>query len=221
MAKLAIIAGTGLAREVLALESSSGRYDEAVILDDNPEMWGEDIHGARVVGPVGLAAQPEIGDLVVCVENGNRRREIVERLAARGVMAERYATVLHPSVDLPVTCSVGAGSILMAGVVLTSDVQIHRHVVVGPNAVLSHATLVRDYARIGGGAALGARARLGEASYVGMNATVADGVHLGAGSTLGLGSVLTTDMPIGQSWAGHPAREISDMLVMPAPALGR
>lgn len=205
MGSLMLVGATGLAREVLAVECANGRYDDAVIVDDRRTLWGAVIHGAKVIGPLAAAAPATRGDLVLCAEDAVERRETAERLFALGVTPDRWATVVHPAIDVPPTCTVGAGSILLAGAVLTADVQLHRHVVVMANAVLAHDVLVWDNAVIGAGAALAGAVRVGEAATVGMNASVRCGVHVGAESTLGMGSVLLEDLPIGETWAGVPA----------------
>lgn len=216
MVSLVLIGATGLAREVLAVECASGRYDDAVVVDDRPALWGSEIHGATVIGPLAAAVPAQTGDLVVCAEHPVERQEVAERLFALGVAADRWTTVIHPSIDVPPTCTVGAGSILLAGVVLTADVQLHRHVVVMPNAVLSYDTLVWDHAMIGAGAALGGDVRVGQAATVGMNASVRSGVRIGSDATLGMGSVLLEDLPPGETWAGVPAEPLARGIRLPA-----
>lgn len=210
MSLLVLVAAGGLAREVLAVEEQLGRYDDVALVDDEPTRWGTTVDGATVIGPVELAAEPGDHEIVVCAGSGLARRRIVARLGAMGVRPSRYARVIHPSVALPSRCEIGAGSILLAGVVLTTAVYLHRHVVVMPNVTLTHDDVVHDYATLCAGASLGGGVSVGEAAYVGMNASVRQQLHLGAESTLGMGAVLLRDLPPGETWAGIPATTIQE-----------
>lgn len=208
MTLLVVVAASGLAREVIAVEEQAGRYDDIIVVDDDPQRWGATVGGARVVGPVEVAAEPGDHDIVVCAGSGIVRRRIVRRLREMGIGATRYARVIHPSVALPSRCVVGAGSILLAGVVLTTDVYLHQHVVVMPHVTLTHDDVVGDYATLCAGVSLGGEVTVGEAAYLGMNSSVRQRLQVGAESTLGMGAALLRDLPPGETWAGVPATTI-------------
>jgi sugar O-acyltransferase (sialic acid O-acetyltransferase NeuD family) len=208
MNTLVLVAASGLAREVLAAERRLGRYDEVLILDDDPQLWGTSIEGVKVVGPVEMAAEAEIGDILVCAGSGQVRRLIVQRLTAMGVTGGRYGRLVHPSIDLPPRCSVGPGTILLAGVVMTTNVYLHRHVVVMPNVTLTHDDVLHDFATLCAGVSLAGGVTIGEAAYVGMNASVREGLTVGPDSTLGMGAVLLEDLPAFETWVGTPASAV-------------
>lgn len=213
MNELILIGASGLAREVIAAHQRE--YTIVGVVDDNPELHGHVLPGTEgaspltVLGPVSSATTFS-SHLLLCVGAGHTRRILAERLAAMDIAAERYATVVDRSVRVPPSCTLGAGSILLAGVVLTANITIGRHVVVMPHVTLTHDNIVSDYATIAAGVALGGSVQLGEASYVGMNASVRQGVRLGANATLGMGAVLLHDVPDAETWAGVPARRLGD-----------
>jgi sugar O-acyltransferase (sialic acid O-acetyltransferase NeuD family) len=209
MSVLLLIAASGLAREVIALEHSLGRYDELFLLDDDPALQGTAVDGVPVVGPVALAADDFDGDRLICAGSGRARRAISHRLTAMGVPSSAYGRVIHPSVEMPTGCSVGPGCILLSSVVMTAAVHLHRHVVVMPHVTLTHDDVVSDYATLCAGVTLGGRVKVDEAAYLGMNASVRQDVTVGRDSVLGMGSVLLSDLPAGETWAGVPARNLA------------
>src|SRR6478752_1685870 len=128
---LLLLGASGVAREAAAAAQAGHRV--IGVRDDDPGKRGTRVAGVEVLGGIGHAAEYD-ADLLVCVGSGAGRRAVVARLAELGVDAGRFATLVDASVRIPADCSVGAGSILLAGVVLTADVTVGRHVVVMPNA---------------------------------------------------------------------------------------
>lgn len=209
MSALVLIAASGLAREVIALERALGRYDDLFLLDDDPALQGTVVDGVPVIGPVALAAEEFDGELLICAGSGRARRHIAHRLSAMGVRSTAFGRVVHPNVEIPQGCSVGAGSILLSSVVMTTAVHLHRHVVVMPHVTLTHDDVVSDYATLCAGVSLGGRVTVDEAAYLGMNSSVRQDVRVGVDGVLGMGAVLLEDLPAGETWAGVPARTLA------------
>lgn len=207
-APLVLVAASGLAREVLSVCAAQG-VSVLGVLDDNPDLVGVGFGTTTVLsGLDGIRGHVD-APLLLCAGKGAARRELAARLAALGVGDDRFATLVDPSVYVPATCSLGPGSILLAGVVLTADVRLGRHVVCMPNVTLTHDDELADYVTLTAGVSLGGGVRVGEAAYVGMNAAVRERVVIGPDCVLGMGSVLLTDQPPRTVYAGIPARPIT------------
>jgi sugar O-acyltransferase (sialic acid O-acetyltransferase NeuD family) len=207
MERLILIAASGLAREALISVRAAGSYDVLGFLDDDTALRGTSIYGVPVLGPVQEAPRYD-ARLLVCVGSGRGREEIVNRLARLGITADRYARVADPTVRVPDTCTVGPGTILLAGVVLTASVVLGSHVVAMPRVVFTHDDIVQDYATFAAGVALGGSVQVGRGAYLGMNASVRQRLRIGSRATLGMGSALIKDLPPGQTWGGVPARPL-------------
>jgi sugar O-acyltransferase (sialic acid O-acetyltransferase NeuD family) len=208
MKKLMLVAAGGLAREALDVERLLDRFEEIRVVDDNPALWGGTLAGERIVGGLDLVPEYDDHHLLVCAGRGPARRRIVERLCAWGVDPRRFATVVHPRVLVPPGCSVGAGSILLEGAVLTAQVRVGNHVVVMPHVTLTHDDVVEDYATLCAGVTLGGAVRVRSGAYLGMNSCVRERLTVGVDATLGMGAALVDDLPDGQTWAGTPARPL-------------
>lgn len=204
MTTLVLVAASGLAGEVAAATTG---YDQIVAVDDDRERWGTVVGGAEVIGPVELVSDCG-ADVVVCAGSGRVRRRLIGRLLDDGVTPDRFATVIHPDASVAHGCEVGPGSILLAGVRLTSQVSVGQHVVAMPNAVLTHDDVVGDFATLCAGVALGGEVVVAEAAYLGMNSSVRQRLAVGADAVLGMGAVLLEDLPAGETWAGVPARPV-------------
>ncbi|WP_372593646.1 NeuD/PglB/VioB family sugar acetyltransferase [Actinotalea sp.] len=204
-APLLLVAASGLAREVLAAVRVRGTHEVVGLLDDNEDLHGSSVGGVRVLGGIESVADHPDALLVVCAGKGSSRAALVERL---GASPERFATVLHPTVEVPGGCTVGPGSVLLSGVVLTADVTVGSHVVAMPQVTFTHDDVIEDFATFAAGVSLGGSVRVGRGAYLGMNVSVREGLSVGAGATVGMGAAVLASVPGGQTWAGVPARAL-------------
>lgn len=217
---LVLVGAGGFAREtaeaVRAVNDARPTWDLCGFLDDDPRTWGGQRVGVPVLGPVSLA--PDLTDvrLVVCTGSPRDYTSRSRLVASFGLAPERYATVVHPTAVVPRSASLGEGTVLLAGTVLTADVQVGRHVAVMPCCVLTHDDVVSDYATLGAGVRLAGAVRVAEGAYVGSGAMVREGRAVGAWSLVGMGAVVTEDVPPGEVWAGVPARHLRAADVPPA-----
>lgn len=208
MSDLLLIGASGLAREALTVVRAAGEHEAIGFLDDDPATWGRQFDDLTVLGGSTDAQEYPSAQLLLCPGRGAARRALAKKLAELGRSDDDYLTVIDESVAIPPSCSVGVGSILLAGSVLTTNIELGRHVVVMPNVTLTHDDLIESYATLCAGVSLGGNAWIGEGAYIGMNASVREGLKVGKNSVLGMGAVLLTDLPAGQTWAGVPARQL-------------
>ncbi len=200
---LLLVGASGLAREVLA----TGITGVVGILDDDTSLHGDVVGGVQVVGGIDEAADRD-ERLLVCVGPSTVRREVVRRLAALGATDDRFATFVAGSAQVGSTSDVGAGSILLDGVVVTADARLGRHVVVMPSCTVTHDDTLDDFATLAAGVALGGHVHVREAAYLGMNSSIRQGLTIGEAATVGMGAAILRDVPDGQTWAGIPARQL-------------
>lgn len=203
-----IVAASGLAREAAAVIERSNEWELMGFLDDNPALAGTEISGKPVLGRIAAVQDHPAASLLLCAGKGQSRRAIAARLRGLGVTADRYAALIAPDVHVPTSCSIGGGSILLSGTVLTADVTVGTHVVTMPGVVLTHDNQIGDFATLCAQVTLGGNVVVGEAAYLGMGALVREGLTVGVDAVLGMGSTLLKDLPPGETWVGAPAEDI-------------
>lgn len=208
MPDLLLVGASGLAREVLAAVRSTDSHRVIGLLDDDPVRWGTVVGGVPVLGGLDEFSGYPGAQVAICVGKGRERDRLATRLAEAGISDDSYATVVHPSVDLPAGCAVGPGSFVLAQVVFTADVRVGRHVVVMPHVTLTHDDVIKDYVTFAAGVSLGGGVTVGARAYLGMGSTVRERLAVGADAVLGMGAALICDLPPGETWIGVPARPL-------------
>lgn len=205
MVDLLLVGASGLAREVLSLLRTAGDTRRVGILDDSPALRGTRMASAPILGALEDVAEYPDAELLLCVGAGAVRELMSKRLSELGVGTTRYARVVHAGVELPESCTIGAGSIVLAGVVLTVDVVVGEHVVIMPNVTLTHGNRISSYATLCAGVTLGGEVRIENGAYLGMNASIRQRVRIGSHSTIGMAAAVLTDVPAHETWLGVPA----------------
>lgn len=207
-----IVGAGGFGRETAsALDAIAGAGgDHAVgFADDSPDLIGATVAGLPVLGGVDLARDRTDLGVVVTVGNPRRfdaKRAIVERL---DLPADRYVTLVHPNASIGTEVSLGVGTIILAGTVVTHGATIGDHVGIMPNTVVTHDDVIGHYAILASGVRLGGDVTIGEGAYVGSSAMIREGVTVGPGAMVGMGSVVLRDVPAGETWVGSPARPLA------------
>ena len=207
--QLVVVGAGGLGREVAeavrALNARQPTFDLVGFLDDAPGLAGATVGGVPVVGPVDALSDHPDARVVLTVGSSANLRSRPSLAAALGLADERYATVVHPAATIAASTVVGPGTVVLAGVVTTADVEIGAHVVLMPQVLLTHDDRVGDHATLAGGVRLAGAVCVEEGAYLGAGSLVREYLTVGAYALVGMGAVVTADVPAGEVWAGCPA----------------
>jgi sugar O-acyltransferase (sialic acid O-acetyltransferase NeuD family) len=148
-------------------------------------------------------------DLGFCVAIGNPHGRV--RLKIDAVLRSyklQPVTVVHPNACIASGVSVGAGSQVMAGAVISELVRIGRQCIINTNASVDHEDFLDDGVEVAPGATLCGLVELGVNSWIGAGATVLPRIKIGPDAIVGAGAVVTQDVPAGVTVVGVPARPI-------------
>jgi sugar O-acyltransferase (sialic acid O-acetyltransferase NeuD family) len=151
-------------------------------------------------------AESQLRCLIAIGDNPTRRR-IAERIDAVGV-PDIWLTLRHPSAYVGQDVSLGPGTCLAPGSIVTARVRVGAHVIVNVNASVSHDAVVGDFVNLNPGSAVAGHTRLGDGCYIGAGATVIDRVSVGPWAVVGAGAAVVRDLPANVTAVGVPARVI-------------
>ena len=130
---------------------------------------------------------------------------LAEKCDAAGLDA---ATLVHPSVTRGSRVTVGAGTVLCAGVRLTTNIAIGRHVHVNLNATIGHDSVIEDYVSLNPLASISGDCVLETGVLVGVAGVVLNGLRIGRDAVVGGAACAVKDVDAGTTVVGVPARPL-------------
>ncbi|WP_416954718.1 hypothetical protein ACNKF0_20970 [Nocardioides sp. T5] len=101
---------------------------------------------------------------------------------------------------------VGPGSILCAGVRLTTHIRIGRHVHLNLNATVGHDTTIGDYVSANPLASISGDCVIEDEVLIGVAGVVLNGLRIGRASVVGGSACVVKDVPPGVVVKGIPAK---------------
>jgi len=212
----AFIFGAGAqGRVVLDILRTQNQYhpwhDSIQFLDDDEQLWGQQINGCSVVGGFDYALQQERAtfEMVIALGNPNARLAIGERAREHSIP---ILTAVHPLAIIMSTVVLdGNGIMISPAVVVNCNARIGNGVLINTAAVVEHDCVLADGATVCPGVQLGSRVVVGRAAFIGTGAIVLPRVSIGTGAVIAAGSVVTKDVSPGALVQGMPARVVEQI----------
>lgn len=212
---LVIVGAGGFGREVLdvarAVERHGDEGDRGLtvrgFVDDGPvdtAGFGR-IDAAHLGGTNALKEHADCRFIVAVGAPDVRQRLVVACLDAGLTPA---GALIHPEASIGADAEIGDGSVVCAGVRITTNVRIGKHVHLNLNATVGHDAVLEDYVAVNPLAAISGGVRLCRGSVVGTTACVNQGLTVGAQSMVGSGAAVIGDVPAGVTFVGVPARQV-------------
>jgi sugar O-acyltransferase (sialic acid O-acetyltransferase NeuD family) len=115
-------------------------------------------------------------------------------------------SIIHPAASLGSANRISSGVVIAQGAVVTTNVDLGRHVHLNVNSSVSHDSTIGSYVTISPGAVICGSCVIEEEVYIGANACVLQGITIGRGAVVGAGACVVSDVAPGETVIGVPAR---------------
>lgn len=179
-------------------------------IDDDTELHGNKTDGYTVVGGCNYLLTLKKDYWVVCaVGNVKTRKEIIERISSFPML--HFATVIDPDAKISERVSVGEGSIICAGNIITVDVQIGRHAIINLSCTVGHDAALEDFVTLYPGVNISGNVSVGESTEIGTGTKVIQGKKICSDTIIGAGAVVVKDIEEFGAYVGVPAERITKL----------
>ena len=164
------------------------------------------VHGFPVFGDADwLGGVPDVF-VTMGIGATEPRNRIVQYIENR--FGPRFLTLQHPRAWVGGRVTIGLGSIVCAGALVTTDISIGRHVQLHVGCTIGHDTSIGDFVTVAPGVNVSGRVTLGEGTFVGAGAVVLPDIKVGSWVMItGRGGY--EGCPDGATVVGVPARIIA------------
>jgi sugar O-acyltransferase (sialic acid O-acetyltransferase NeuD family) len=210
--RVVVVGASGFGRECLdvldAMVAAGAALEVVGVVDDAISDVNRGRLAARGVTFLGtrsewLATDPGSVAYVMGIGSPTVRRRLVAELDAAGL---RPFTAVHPSATFGAVPVLGEGVVVCAGVAISNNVRLGRHVHVNPNATIGHDADLRDFVSINPAAVISGEVLVGSETLIGAAATVLQNLSVGERVVVGAGAVVTKSVPDDVVVVGVPGR---------------
>lgn len=192
----ALIGAGGFAREIKA---HIGDPTMKCFVDDL--FWKEN---DKFIFPLSQF-NPEEYEVIVAIGNPKDRYDIIQRLPKE----TQYFSFVHSSAQiLGNDVKIGKGSIICAGCILTTNIEIGNHAHLNLQTTIGHDTTIGDFFTTAPGAKISGNCTIGNYVYLGTNASVREKINITDNVTIGLNSGVVKDITDPGIYGGVPTKKL-------------
>ena len=209
MKNIVIIGAGGVGREtsliIQQINELEPTWNLIGFIDDNKDNWGKVINGYSVIGGIdSLEFLTPDTYVLIAIANYEVKKKIVNKINNK----LKFATIIHPKVWVHDYMTIGEGTIIYEGAILTSNIEIGNHVIIIPKCGVGHDSIIKDYVSLLWNVNVSGNDIIEEGVMMGSGSTVIQGKKIGKGSNIGAGAVVIEDVDSFSTAIGVPAKVI-------------
>lgn len=121
---------------------------------------------------------------------------------------QRFCNFVHPSVMLARSAQMGYGNILLANVVINSNVILGNFNTFNSGTLVGHDTVIGNNNFFAAQVCVGSNLKIGNMNFVGLNSSLKNFITIGNVNLVGMASNVTKNLDNNMTVVGNPARPL-------------
>ena len=211
MKDIVIIGAGGLGREAAWLIEDINEYKKEWnilgFVDDNVEK-GKVLNGYKVLGNCSFLNSKKDIYYICAIANTKIRERIVNKI--KNNTSIKAAKLIHPSVVISKESSIGIGSIICAGVIISVNSKVGEFNIIDWNSTIGHDDLLKDFVTLYPAVNISGGCIINKCVEVGTGTKIIQKKIVGKNSIIGAGSVIIRDVKENVTVVGVPSRVIGN-----------
>lgn len=176
-------------------------------LDDDENKIGQKLNGYECLGPIGYLADLNRNHhacAVIATQYGDIRKKFVDMFPG----FNDWETLIHPSVNLSASSTVGKGCVICANNNISVNTRIGDQVIMNISVTMGHDCEIGNFVSIMSGSVVSGHVTIKEGAYLGSNSTIVPGMKVGSHARVGAGSVVIRNVKDNVTVMGVPAKTL-------------
>jgi len=191
--QLVLMGAGGHARSCIDVIEQEDTFSIAGLIGSRSEL-GAKVLGYKVVGTNDdiekIAREVRFALVAVGqIRNPQKRIELFQQAIAAGF---EMPIVISPRAYVSRSALIGAGSIVMHGATINSNVRVGENCIVNSHALIEHDSQILSHCHISTGVIVNGGVTVETGSFVGSGSVIREGIHLQEYSVVSMGSVVSS-----------------------------
>jgi sugar O-acyltransferase (sialic acid O-acetyltransferase NeuD family) len=205
--KIGIVGTGGFAREILAIIDELGKFNDIIAFFEPDDIFEKKFKDVQIMGkPVLPFSEFNHKNTLMTLAMANSK---IRELTTKQLPTEtEFISLIHPTANVSKWVNLGRGSIITAGCIVTTHIEIGDFCQLNWNTTIGHDCKIKDFFTTAPAANISGNCEIGNQVYVGTGAAVKQGITICDDVIIGMGAMVVKNITESGTYIGIPATKI-------------